>query len=157
MKRIPIFSGFVEILSKKELKEINNYLQARFGAKLEGSAYLKSTKGNIYMTTRNLGDVDLKNLRISSIGLYIGEMRKGEFRLSIEGSQILGPKAAKGVIDIFEKDMKRWMCGELINVECKEKGYIIVCYGNDYLGSGRVKDGVLLNYVPKTRRVKELA
>lgn len=149
MKRIPIFAGFVEILSKKELKEINNYLQARFGAKLEGSAYVKSTKGNIYMTTRNLGDVDLKNLRISSIGLYIGEMRKGEFRLSIEGSQILGPKAIKGIVEIQE--VAKWMKGESIPIGSSEVGYVIVKHGNDFLGCGRIKNGMLLNYVPKTR------
>ncbi len=160
MKRIALLSreSFIEVLTKKDLKPINDYLKTHFGVQLEnGFAYLLSTKNNLYMVTRQLQDVDIKRLRISSIGLYIGEWRKEELRFSIEGSQLLGHKASKSIIDLSSEEVGQWMRGQPLNKITNETGYVLVRHNKDYLGCGRVKDGSLLNFVPKTRWVKELA
>ncbi|MBI4440741.1 hypothetical protein HY639_01095 [Candidatus Woesearchaeota archaeon] len=157
MKRIPVAGGFLEILNKKELKPINAALQKHYGTSLPGDyVYMLNTRDNLYMVSRAIEDLPLKELRVSSIGLYIGEWLHGELRLSIEGSQLLGPLAQRNVADLADADCALWMQGESIH-SVGDNGYVIIRHNGDFLGCGRRKDGVLLNYVPKTRRVKELA
>ena len=156
--RIRIGYTEYEVLNKKTLRPINTFLINHFGASLpEGFAYLKSTKENVYLMSRWLAQLPLAQLRINSVGLYVGEITNAEFRLSIEGSQIIGPKVTKNVVALEKKELEQWMRGEPVPKETTASGYVIIRYGDDYLGSGRVKDGQLLNFVPKTRRVKELA
>lgn len=45
------------------------------------------------------------------------------------------------------------MKGSDLDKESSEKGFVIISNGKDFFGSGRVKDGKILNYVPKVRRL----
>ena len=75
-------------------------------------------------------------------------------RLSIEGSQIVGLKAAKNVVDLDEEETKRWFKGEDLEKECKDcSGFVVLRHKNDFLGTGKYTNGKILNYVSKTRRV----
>ena len=38
-------------------------------------------------------------------------------------------------------------------LDTKEKGFVILKYENDFLGTGKVKENKILNFVPKTRRI----
>jgi len=48
------------------------------------------------------------------------------------------------------------MSGE--NIETKEKleGFIILKYKKDCLGTGKYKDSIIINYLPKERRTEKL-
>lgn len=160
MKRIPVKSpvAFLEIMNKKELKQINGYLKKQYDVSLDDNfAYMMNTKDNLYMCTRDVERLPLKEMRVSSIGLYIGEFIHGEFRLSIEGSQLFGSRAKRNIVELNKEEMEEWMKGESIPTKEINNGYVIVRYNQDYLGSGRIKNGVLLNFIPKVRRVQELA
>ncbi|MBI4140217.1 hypothetical protein HY485_00100, partial [Candidatus Woesearchaeota archaeon] len=100
--------------------------------------------------------IDFSKLRINSIGLYFAEFRNNELRLSIEGSQIIGPKATKNVVELNNDELKQWLRGEDLEKECDENGFVIIKHGNDYLGCGKIKEGKVLNFVPKARRLMNI-
>lgn len=85
--------------------------------------------------------------------MYIGEFKKGELRLSIEGSQLIGPHAKKNVVELDRNELRQWLRGEDLIKEVKEEGYVIMKSNNDFVGCGRVKEGKILNFVPKARRL----
>jgi len=86
--------------------------------------------------------------------MYFCELRGNEIRLSIEGSQIVGPKATKNIVEIDNDQVKQWLKGE--DLEIKENnysGFLIIKHNNYFLGTGKFKDNKILNYVSKSRRV----
>lgn len=84
------------------------------------------------------------------MGVYFGAFGNN-FRLSIEGSQLIGDKASKNVVEL--EDDTKWLDGNDINVN-EENGLKIVRCRKDYLGTGQLKDGILINYISKERRTK---
>jgi NOL1/NOP2/fmu family ribosome biogenesis protein len=140
----------LKILNTRGVKEIKELLEQQFGfTDTLNYVFLLTGKGKIYIANKEVFNIDLDKLNVSSIGLYFGEIEKDGLRLSIEGSQLVGPKAKKGVVEV--DDYVGWMRGE--DIDCDGEGYVIVKYHNDYLGSGRAKEGKVLNYVGKARRI----
>lgn len=157
----------LKIMNAKEKKEIFEIVKGQWGAdirKVMGEmVFLRSRKDNIYVVSKDFEKLDDKNLHIDSVGLYFAEFRSGikhEFRLSIEGSQLIGPSADKNVVELSKEEAKQWFRGEDIKKDiAKCWGYLILktssVSGFDYIGCGKYKDKdkVILNYVPKTRRI----
>jgi len=48
----------------------------------------------------------------------------------------------------------QWLKGQDIDIKGNYKGFVILKHENDFLGTGKYKDGKVLNYVPKARRFK---
>ncbi len=157
-------------LNSKESKEIAKTINEQWDADFKFDDFVvKSLKDKIYIVSRDLEKIEYKNYNIEQIGLYIAHINeRNEIRLSIEGSQIIGPKAKKNVIDI-EKLSKLWMAGQDIPFKTDCEGVVIIKSGDDYLGSGKIvtkeisvfdEEGnqkkemqqMILNFVPKTRR-----
>jgi NOL1/NOP2/fmu family ribosome biogenesis protein len=143
----------LKILNSKEVKRILKLLNEQFGyeEKLE-CVFLINKKFKVYIINRDISRVDLEALRIDSLGMYLGTYKNG-FRPSIEGSQIVGPKAKKNILEITEEEMNKWLKGEDFNVDTELKGFVLVKHKNDFLGCGNIKEGELFNYVPKSRRL----
>ena len=112
-----------------------------------------NSENRLFVANKELFDVDFKKLRVNSLGLYFGELNKSELRLTIEGSQLIGPMATKGVVKLDDSELKEWLKGSDLDKETDEKGFVIITNGKDFFGTGKVKDGKILNYVPKTRRL----
>lgn len=85
-------------------------------------------------------------------GIYFGTIEKDGFRLSIEGSYIVGRKAKKGVVKVDRDQVFLWMKGE--DIEGDIKGYVILKWGNYYLGCGKGNGKIIKNFIPKNRRIK---
>jgi NOL1/NOP2/fmu family ribosome biogenesis protein len=142
-------------LNGHELKIIDEYLMEHWGIELpKGYAYVMRKDGDVFMVNRDVERIDLSKININSLGLYIGEFRAGEFRPGIEGSQLLGPKAKKNVISIGKEQLRKWFSGEEIESSEAASGYVFLKHGSDFVGCGRMVDGKISNFVPKTRRVK---
>ena len=158
MKNLFIGGSTAAILSRKELKPINAYLAAQYNAHLpENYAYILTRKSNLYACSRKIEELPLQKMRLSAVGLYLGEYAKGEFRLSIEGSQLLGVSAQRNTIELNKEEIHQWMKGESLQLSHHCSGFVIVMHKGDYFGAGRAKENVLLNYVPKIRRLQEIA
>jgi NOL1/NOP2/fmu family ribosome biogenesis protein len=102
-----------------------------------------------------------KELRIDRAGLKIASLTTGGVRLNVEGSQLLGPQCTKRVLEIDSNHVELLVKGEdfflseneLLQVK-DNSGLFILRQGDDFLGSGLVKQGRLQNLLSKNRRVK---
>jgi NOL1/NOP2/fmu family ribosome biogenesis protein len=147
------------ILNKKAAEDIIAQMDEQWGAHIEGDyQYLLTAKSRVYIVHKDVAKINFRALRIDAMGLYVAEIKKGQIRLSIEGSQLVGPKATKNVVDVDKETAIDWLRGADISVGNggdgeQFSGFAIVKHGTDYLGSGKYVDGVLLNHVPKARRL----
>lgn len=143
----------LEILNSKQIKEISALLKNQFEATFDFPVLLKNSKEKLYVINRDISRIDFKKLKIDAMGLYFGEIKKGELRLSIEGSQLVGPNAKKNVVEIDDKLARLWLKGYDIPIKTDLKGYVILKNNKDFLGCGKVAENRILNFVPKTRRI----
>src|SRR3989344_7937064 len=130
-----------KFLTSKELKPIFAFMKDQWGfdEKLE-LAFFITNKDRIHVINRAIGQIDFSKLRINSMGLYFGEMRNDELRLSIEGSQLVGPNASKNIIELNSEERKQWLQGQDIDKVCDANGFAIIKAGADFIGCGKYKD-----------------
>ena len=144
----------LKILNKKQTKEILSIIKKQFGADFKSDyAFLKNEKGKIYLINKDISKISLNNLRINSLGLYFAEIRNNEIRLSIEGSQLIGPEANKNIAEINEKQAKEWMQGNDLEIKGNYEGFLLIKHNNDFLGCGKYREGKVFNFVGKGRRI----
>jgi len=145
----------LKFLNSKETKEILKLIEEQWGAKLKLDYILiKNSKNRIFIVNKDISKIDFSKLRINSIGMYFCDL-ENEIRLSIEGSQIIGPKSTKNIAEINESQVKQWLKGEDLEIQDKGNyhGFVIIKHENDFLGTGKFKENKILNYVSKGRRV----
>ena len=98
---------------------------------------------------------DLKRtLPIERVGVYFGKFVNEDFRLSIEGSQILQDQINKNIFELNEEQVETWMSGSELNVETGFNGFLVMKYGGDFLGCGKASALKIGNFIPKNRRLK---
>ena len=145
------------ILNSKEKKNIFSIMQKQWGTKIVPKqfdyVFMINEKGRVYISNKELFELDFSQLRVDSFGLYLGELLDKTFRLSIEGSQIIGPLAEKNVAELDDKQVRDWLRGEDIEAENVD-GFVILKHGKDFAGSGKFVNGKIINFVPKIRRVR---
>ncbi|MBW2998957.1 hypothetical protein KY321_05455 [Candidatus Woesearchaeota archaeon] len=142
------------------MKEIKSILLDTFGID-QGTDFVFyiSPKNDLYVINNDMREFDVEDKRVNTIGIYIGELKQNEIRLSIEGSHFFGKYATKNVYEVDSKLAKMWMYG--LDIPCKDQdfGKALVIIKNkengDYMGSGRYKEEKILNHVPKGRRIHE--
>ena len=145
----------LKILNKKEVKNIFSIIKKQFDADVDlDYVFLMNNKNKLYIVNKEAFNMDLDKLRINSFGLYFGELRDNELRLSMEGSQLIGAKAKKNVLELGDKESREWLKGYDSSLKLKERGFVIIKHNNDFLGCGKVVQNKVLNYVPKTRRLR---
>ena len=145
--------GNFELLNSKEIKKLNKQLKEQFDSEFDFKEYLtfRTPRDRIYIVNKEFSKIDSSKLKINNIGLYFLSIMGDGLRLSIEGSQLF--KAKKNILELKKSDFEDWMTGQDVNLEF-EKGYVLLKYGNDFLGCGKSMGNKVLNYVPKPRRVK---
>lgn len=147
----------INILNSKEMKYIFNFIRQQWGVEgfsfIEDFVFRMGEDNSIYISNREVFDIDFSKLRIDVLGLYIGQWRNGDFRFSIEGSQLFGPHALKNVVELSREASRDWLKGKDLDVETDCSGFVIVKCGDDFMGCGRIKESRLLNFVPKIRRI----
>jgi NOL1/NOP2/fmu family ribosome biogenesis protein len=155
----------LKILNSKEVKRIRELLEQQYGyaGKLDVVFMLSEKKERIYIFTKDLANVDLSKLRIDTMGLYFGTFFEDKLRLTIEGTQILGNSCTKNIVELNKKEMQTWLQGEKLLLsqlektpEVEERAFVIMKYGNDFLGCGKIGGDLILNYIPKTRYIHAL-
>lgn len=146
----------LNILNTRDIKKITEELKLQYGIKelKFNYTFLKNNKHRIFITNKDIGKVDFSKIRVNGIGLYFANQDKLGLRLTIEGSQLIGNKAVKNVLEISEEDLERWFTG--LDLETKEQldGFIIIKHKKDFLGVGKYSNGKIFNYISKERYVK---
>jgi 16S rRNA (cytosine1407-C5)-methyltransferase len=112
--------------------------------------------GDIYFTSIN--DFDYSNLKFLRSGIKLSSLdKKVGWRLTSNAVQILGNKINRNVITLEDKEqLKTYFMGQKTKVSFPDSNFVIVKYKDYYLGSGKVKDSILLSYFPRSRRTIEI-
>jgi len=145
-----------EVLNSKRIRQILSVLKEQWDYEEKLDCGFLQKENDIFLVTRDIDKIDLGQLNLNSLGLYFGEIRNEQLRLSIEGSQIIGPKAKKNVVELDNNQLQHWLAGgdiELSTAAVENNSYAIIKQGNDFFGCGRIKNSTLLNFVPKARRL----
>ncbi len=147
-----------KVLNSKEVRALADMVKQQWGCGLSGLSescgFLEGKTGDIFLISRDIERLDLERLRIDSLGLYFGEQKNSELRLSIEGSQLIGKAATKNVVEIDDAEFKDWIRGNDLEKSPSDcSGFVIIRHNSDFIGCGRCKEGKILNFVPKARRV----
>lgn len=144
----------LNILNSKDVKRIAKELESIYSSDLKNDyVFFQNSDGKIFILSRKFGELDEKALRINNLGMYFGKFEKDGIRLSIEGAQLINAK--RNIFELKDADVHRWICGEdLVVGNMDLKKYLIMKNGNDVYGVGKYKDGKIMNYTSKDRRVK---
>ena len=145
----------ISILNSKEIKNILKLVKGQWGAEFNKRyAFLMNNKNKVFLVNTDISRIDLNSFRINNLGLYFGEIiNNNDFRLSIEGSQIIGPLAKKNILELSEEEAKEYMKGTDLDKKTKDKGFLIIKHKNNYLGTGKSNGEKIYNYTPKERRI----
>jgi NOL1/NOP2/fmu family ribosome biogenesis protein len=94
--------------------------------------------------------------RIEGVGIYFAKIdeKTGDIRLSIEGTQLLKEQITKNIFELNKEQAEQWMLGQELNIATGKKGFLIMKFGNDFLGTGKASENKIGNFVPKSRRLK---
>ena len=145
----------LKILGKRHVKKIFALIKKQWGADVYFKhVFLQDRNGKLYIINRDISRVDVNKLQINSIGMYFGAIANEELRLSIEASQMIGPSAEKNTINLKKEQISIWLAGNDLDYLGEERGFVLIRYKNDFLGAGRIKEGKILNFIPKPRRLK---
>lgn len=148
------------ILNTKEIKKIKERLEKQFGYSLtEDYAYLKNEKNKIFLITKDISKINLRNLKIDKLGLYFAEEKNQQVRLSKEGAQLLvkeakeNKKEVKNTVELTAEEVKEYFKGRDLDKDLgAENKPIILQYKDNVLGCARYKEGKILNFLPKIHR-----
>jgi NOL1/NOP2/fmu family ribosome biogenesis protein len=150
----------IPLKEKKELIEKLSYFYNTNTTNLEQNTfYINEKTSKIYITNTPIEETKLNIKRINSLGLYFGTYHdNNRFRLSIEGSRLISPK--KNYIILNKKSLKSFIAGENLfkeevnQINWEDKcPFLIVKYKNDNLGCANIKETIIINYTPKSRRL----
>lgn len=143
------------ILNSKEIKEIRKMLTEQFGIDEKFDfVFLRNTKDKLYVVNREIELINFEDFWIDSAGMYFGRFQIDGFRPSVEGAQFLYKYATKNVVELTQEQKHEWLMGRDITLEKEnEDRIVLVKSGVDILGSGKIKNKLLLNALPKARRL----
>ncbi len=143
----------LKLISNKERKILLKQLQDQFSfsGSLDYNFFINQDK-KVFIFNKDL-EIDLSKIRINSLGLYFANV-ENEIRLTIEGSQLIGPNSKKNILEVNEEQLHNWIRGRDIETNKEFEGFVLIKNNNDFYGTGKYKEGKVLNFVPKERRLK---
>lgn len=156
----------LQLLNSRERKRLLQRFAEQYGCEtdfLKGYAFLlQETKRRYFIARKELLEaIDIEALKVESLGLYLcSELKNGDLRLSIEGSQLIGPSCTKNVLELSDAEFSGWIRGRDVEKETELRSFVIIRHGDDFIGSGKPvldeKTGSVSihNYIPKTRYVR---
>jgi len=145
-------------MSENEKREIERIVEKNYGAKIDLSGldcYINN-RNEIYIVSKS---VDERLISIASyIGMYFGRLKRNEkIQPSVEGSQIVGRLANKNIAIVDDENISRYMEGlecKWVNlINCEVNNFVLIKNGNDFFGSGILREDKIESLVPKARRI----
>jgi len=154
MKEITRKMQKLKILNTREVKKILEKLKKQFSfAEKLDYVVLLNEKGRLFIVNKDISKVDLKKLKVDKYGLYFGELRNEEIRLSMEGAKIIGEKAKKNVVELGVEEVRRYFLGDNLKKDLgEEKRFVLLEFKKNIIGCAKYKSGEILNFLPKIHR-----
>ena len=141
-----------QILNSREIKKISSVIIEQFGTSFgKEYIYVQNAKNKVFLITQELNRIDFSSLRTDRFGLYVGEIGKTHFRLSLEGSALLASIALKrkikltNVVDITKEEMECYFDGQDIpKSNLPKMSLVLLRYNKEVFGCAAIKDDVIL-------------
>jgi NOL1/NOP2/fmu family ribosome biogenesis protein len=150
----------IRFFNKNEKERLLNQLKEQFGIEEIPWEIAKLGKERIIVFSGDISEKEIFELdriaRIEGIGLYFAKIdeKTKDLRLSIEGVQLVQNQITKNIFELDEKQAEQWMMGQDLNIITGKKGFFIMKYKNDFLGTGKISAEKISNFIPKSRRLK---
>ena len=148
----------LKFFSESEKEKILKQLKQQFGIKEIPWTLARLGKERIISFSGDISGREVLNLdrvaHIEGIGLYFAKEQVDGIRLSIEGSQLLKEQITKNIFELDEKQAEQWMLGQELNIKTDKKGFFVMKFKEDMLGTGKISNNRITNFVPKPRRLK---
>lgn len=149
----------INFFNSKENKKFLEQLDEQFGIKTIPGRVTKIGKEKIFLFAGNLDERKIMEMQriipIERIGIYLAKEFEGEYRLSIEATQILKDQITKNIIELNEEQKETWMMGHELLMKTDKRGFVIMKYKGDMLGTGKASEEKISNFIPKSRRLKD--
>ena len=156
-----------ERCSPKEKKKITEDIESRYGYCFNQKDFqiFNTKQGRHYLLNRTEEEADINKLRISSIGLYIGQWQSDGFRLNIDACHIIAQKATKNILEVDDSIADLWLQGKNIPLgeemksipELKDRNMFIGIHKKLVLGCAKVLNNEIQPYINKSRRIQDIA
>lgn len=150
----------LKFFSKEEKERLLKQLKEQFGIKDVPFNLAKLGKERIIIFSGDISEKEIENLdrfaRIEGIGLYLAKIdeKTKDIRLSIEGTHLLKNQITKNIFELDDKQAEQWMMGNEINIQTGKRGFFVIKFKDDFLGTGKISAEKISNFVPKGRRLK---
>jgi len=105
-----------------------------------------------------------KEIGIQLLGMYLFHDFREDFRISFDAVHALKDQISDNIIELEEKQVQEFMKGHdiLLNEEDKKrlgeesKGFKIIRdkKNQEFIGTGKLVEGRIVNYMPKERRLR---
>jgi len=152
-------TNYLRILNEKEKEKIESQLGEQFGIKKVPGIILQRGEERLFLFSGNLTINEIRQLEIiipiERIGIYFAKIQNNEFRLSVEGVELLKDQIIKNTFEINEEQLEDWMRGSELLIKTEHRGFLAITHKGDFLGCGKASAEKIGNYIPKARRLKE--
>ena len=149
----------LKILNSKERQKIAEKLKERFGIESIPYMIVQSGKERLRIASINLSTDEIRKLsqtaNIELIGLYFATLVNDEIRLGIDATHLLKSQITKGMVELNEGDAREWLKGRDLQRKNNERGFVVMRHKQDLLGTGKLSEEKISNFIPKERRIKE--
>lgn len=150
----------LKFLNKQEKERFVSQLREQFGIKDIPYNIARFGKERIMIFSGDVSEKEIFNLdriaRIEGLGVYFAKIdeKTQDIRLSIEGVHLLQGQITKNIFELDEKQAEQWMMGQELNIATGKKGFFIMKFKDDFLGTGKISTEKISNFIPKSRRLK---
>jgi NOL1/NOP2/fmu family ribosome biogenesis protein len=151
----------IKFFNEHERERIIKILNQQFGIKDFSFRLARLGKERIIIFSGSISEKEILNIdevaHIEGIGLYFAKEEMDGIRLSIEGSQLMKNQITKNIFNLDDKQAEQWMLGQEIGIDASDsskKGFFVMKFNNDFLGTGKISNNRITNFVPKPRRLK---
>ncbi|MCX8056550.1 MAG: hypothetical protein N3F03_02935 [Ignavibacteria bacterium] len=112
--------------------------------------------GDIYFSSIN--EFDYSRIKFIRFGIKLATLdKKSGWRLTSNAVQILGRNIQKNILQLENKEqLKTYFLGQKTKINFPDCDFVTVKFGDYFLGSGKVRDNILLSYFPRSRRTIEI-
>jgi len=146
----------LQTINKNKLLE---QLNEQFGIKEipENTFLIKLGEEKIFAFSGDLKllwKLEKLNINIAGVGNYVAKEERGQLRLSIEGTHLFKNQINKNIFELNKEQKDLWMHGSQLDIETNKRGFLIMKYEDDFLGTGKASENKIGNFIPKNRRLK---
>ena len=148
----------LKIFTEKEKKELIEKLEEQFGIKeIQGLVTMFGAE-RMFLFQGNMGAKEIQELQnliyLERVGIYFAKEQNDQIRLSMEGVYVLKNQITKNIFELNKEQAEEWMLGQELPIKTGTKEFLVMKYGEYFLGCGKASEEKIGNFIPKNRRLK---